>query len=489
MNARVHVGHALEVAQADVIARFWREQGKDVFFLTGTDEHGKKIQEAAKKAGLSAEDSAKAEKDPQEFVDEMTAYYKKVCNTLGISYDNLIRTSDKEKHWPVVAEIWQKLQKQGDIYKGSYEGYYCVGCEAFLREAEMKDGICLIHKKPVQKISEENYFFRFSKYSKEVERLIREDVIKILPAWRKAEILNLFSDEEVRDISFSRPVASVGWGVPVPDDESQMIYVWADALVNYLSGAGYGTAEFEKRWPADIHLIGKDIARFHLMIWPAILLALGLELPRAVYIHGHISVEGQKISKSLGNVIDPLELIEKYGIDATRYHLLREIPSGDDGDFSFARLRERYTADLQNGLGNLVSRVTAVGEKFNEIQIKNPLAEARKSDFESYKKAIENFELHKALEVVWKIVDESNKLVDESRLWEIARMDEKKARETLEKLAENICAIGILLLPFLPQTAGKILVAIGIEAGGVLDKKEFSVIFKKPEQPLFPKLA
>lgn len=480
MNARVHIGHALEAAQADVIARFHRLQGEKVSFLTGTDEHGKKIQEAAQKAG----------KNTPEFVDEMAEYYKKVCDTLGVSYDNLIRTSDQEKHWPVVFSVWQKLQENGDIYKGSYEGYYCAGCEAFLREAEMKDGVCLIHKKPVQKISEENYFFRFSKYSKEVEWLIREDVIKILPVWRKAEILNLFSDEEVRDVSFSRPVASVGWGIPVPNDPSQMIYVWADALVNYISGlGGFHSENFKKHWPADIHLIGKDIARFHLMIWPAMLFALGLELPKAVYIHGHISVEGQKMSKSLGNVVDPIELVEKYGVDAARYFLLREIHSGEDGDFSFARFEERYAADLQNGLGNLVSRVAAVGEKASmEIEIKNPLTESRAKDLENYKEAIGEFELNKALEIIWKIVDESNKLVDESRLWEIARTDEQKARATLTRLAENICAISILLLSFLPQTAEKTLVAVGVSASDT-QKENFSIRFKKPEQPLFPRIS
>ena len=483
MNAWAHIGHALEAAQADAIARFWRLQGEKVFFLTGTDEHGKKIQEAAQKAG----------KDTAEFVDEMAEYYKKVCDTLGISYDNLIRTSDKEKHWPAVFAVWRKLLENGDIYKGNYEGCYCTGCEAFLREAEMENGICLIHKKPVQKVSEENYFFRFSKYAKEVEQLVREDVIKILPAWRKLEILNLFSDEGARDISFSRPKETVIWGIPVPNDPSQMIYVWADALVNYLSGAGFGASQilkqvqddnvmFFKRWPADIHIIGKDIARFHLMIWPAMLLSLGLGLPKAVYIHGFISVEGEKISKSLGNIVDPIELIEKYGKDAVRYFLLREIPSGGDGDFSYARFEERYTADLQNGLGNLVSRVAAVGEKAGfTIEIGNFPENERKSDFENYKKAIDNFELHKALEVAWKIVNESNKLVDESRLWEIARTDEPKARETIGRLAENIHAIARMLLPFLPDTAEKIFQSLG-------GKEAKTARFKKPAEPLFPRI-
>src|SRR3989304_1654341 len=248
MNARVHIGHALEAAQADVIARFHRLQGEKVFFLTGTDEHGKKIQEAAQKAG----------KGTAEFVDGMAEYYKKVCDTLGISYDNLIRTSDQEKHWPAVFSIWKKLLENGDIYKGSYEGYYCTGCEAFLREAEMENGICLIHKKPVQNVSEENYFFRFSKYAKEVERLVREDIIKTLPAWRKNEILNLFSEEGARDVSFSLPKETVGWGIPVPDDSSQMIYVWVDALVNYLSGAGVGASQILKQVQDDNAKVRND---------------------------------------------------------------------------------------------------------------------------------------------------------------------------------------------------------------------------------------
>ena len=527
MNARVHIGHALEAAQADAIARFWRLQGEKVFFLTGTDEYGKKIQEAAQKAG----------KGTAEFVDEMAEYYKKVCDTLGISYDNLIRTSDQEKHWPAVFAVWKKLLENGDIYKGSYEGYYCTGCEAFLREAEMENGICLIHKKPVQKVSEENYFFRFSKYVKEVERLIREDVIKILPTWRKLEILNLFSDEGTRDVSFSRPKETVGWGIPVPDDPGQMIYVWVDALVNYISGAGFkvpeilrcaqddnemaqddnvrvqddnktaqddnkkvrddktevrGESKFEERWPADVHLIGKDIARFHLMIWPAMLLSLGLELPKAVYIHGFISVEGEKISKSLGNVVDPIELVEKYGSagspqagkDAVRYFLLREIPSGGDGDFSYARFEERYTADLQNGLGNLVSRVAAVGEKhqdiFQDIKLPADSEIAQRKIYKDYCAAIDRFELHETLTHTQKLVAESNKLVEDSALWDAVKNDQEKAVRTMALLAENLFAIAYMLQPFMPDTAEKIFHSLG-------GKEAKTVRFRKPEQPLFPR--
>src|SRR3989344_4147996 len=449
MNARVHIGHALEVAQADVIARFHRLRGEKVFFLTGTDEHGKKIQEAAQKAG----------KDTAEFVDEIAEYYKKVCDTLGISYDNLIRTSDQEKHWPVVFAVWRKLLENGDIYKGSYE---------------------------------ENYFFRFSKYAKEVEHLVREDVIKILPTWRKNEILNLFSEEGARDVSFSRPKETVGWGIPVPDDPSQMIYVWADALVNYISGSGYGTPEFEERWPANIHIIGKDIARFHLMIWPAMLLSLGLELPKAVYIHGFISVEGEKISKSLGNVVDPIELVEKYGSagspqagkDAVRYFLLREIPSGGDGDFSYARFEERYTADLQNGLGNLVSRVAAVGEKhqdiFQDIKLPADSEIAQRKIYKDSCAAIDRFELHEALARVWELVAESNKLVEDSALWDAVKNDQEKAVRTMALLAENLFAIAYMLQPFMPDTAEKIFQSLG-------GREAELVQFKKPTEPLFPR--
>ncbi len=481
-NAVPHVGHALEFVQADALARYHRLLGSEVFLLTGTDEHGKKITEAA----------AEAHKTPQQFVDAVSAKFAEALEALGVSHDGFIRTSDEKKHVPAVHKVWQLLKGNGDMYKDKYRGRYCVGCEAFLREAEIRDGKCIIHERPVQDVYEENYFFRFSKYAKDVERLIRDDVIAVLPEHRKKEVLNLFSEEGTKDVSVSRPAENVGWGVAVPNDNTQIMYVWVDALLNYLSGIDFGTDNFKKWWPPDVQVIGKDIARFHTMIWPAMLLSLGLDLPKKILVHGHVNVEGKKISKSLGNTVDPIELVHKYGKDAVRYFLLREIPSDNDGDFSFARLHERYTGDLQNGLGNLVSRATTLAlahpKVWEGIEAEDVLAKSRAALVSAYRRAVEQFKLHEALSFVWKLVDESNKLIEDTKLWDTIRADTARARGTLKTLAENLCAIGILLFPFVPDTAGKVLGAVGKQEASFASVP-FPVRFQKPERPLFPKLS
>ncbi|MBI5913611.1 methionine--tRNA ligase [Candidatus Azambacteria bacterium] len=480
VNAPPHIGYAMELAQADVLARYHRLRGDDVFFLTGTDEHGKKIAEAAAKAGM----------EPQAYADKMSARFVALCEKLNISYTRFIRTTDK-RHVSVVERIWKHMEENGDIYKAMYEGRYCTGCEAFLREAEMEDGVCRIHKKETQAVHEENHFFKFSKYAARVERAIREDEILILPEFRKKEILNLFSDEGIKDFSVSRPKESVGWGIPVPGDDSQIIYVWIDALMNYISGAPQG------RLPADVHVIGKDIMRFHTMMLPAFLLSLGYPLSRSIAIHGFILAEGQKMSKSLGNVIDPMELIAQYGKEAVRYYVLREIPSDDDGDFSAARFEERYTADLQNGLGNLVSRVTALAEKYPHvyegITVGDVFSDTARGEFQTtysaYNDCIRRFQLHRALEHVWHFVDDSNALVNEAKLWELAEKDAEKAKAVFRTLAENMYAVGVLLAPFLPNTAERVLHALGIDdALSFTDASKKVVRFQKPAQPLFPRL-
>lgn len=482
-NARPHIGYALELLQADVLARFRRQKGDDVFFLNGTDEHGKKIKESAEVA----------RKSPKEFVDEISGVFQQLGKELGISIDFFIRTTDKEFHLPTVKEFWEKMAANGDIYKNTYTAFYCSGCEAFLNEADTEDGKCVIHKKTPDHISEENYFFRFTKYAPEVERLIREDKLKIVPENRKKEILNLFASEKLGDISFSRPTESVGWGIDVPGDESQKIYVWADALVNYISGlGGLHSANFKKYWPADIHLVGKDITRFHAMVWPAMLLSLNLPIPKSIFVHGFITHDGVKMSKSLGNVVDPFEVLQKYGKDATRYYLLREIPSSDDGDFSYARFEERYKNDLQNGLGNLVSRVTNIGEKnpniFGGLEMADVLNDGDiKSVYEKCEAAIDRFELHSALEEVWKLIQKSDKLIEETKLWQLVKNDEKKSQETMKTLVNNIYAAVCLLASFLPDTSEKIFDALGVENKGIESKELQKVIFKKPE-PLFPRI-
>lgn len=479
VNDAPHVGHALEFAEADAIARYHRALGDEVFFLTGTDEHGKKIFDAAKKAG----------KAPQEFVDGISARVRELLAALDISYDNFIRTSDERVHIPAVKKIWAFLTGKGDIYKGTYQGKYCDGCEAFLREAEIRDGKCIIHEKQVQDVREENYFFRFSKYAKQVEKLVREGTIGILPEHRKKEALNLFSEEGIGDVSVSRPAHSVGWGISVPEDDSQTMYVWVDALANYLSGIGFDGEGYKKWWPPDAHVIGKDIVRFHTLVWPAMLLSLGLQMPRRILVHGHISIEGRKMSKSLGNVVDPMELARTYGKDAVRYYLLREIQSDADGDFSFERMRERYVADLQNGLGNLVSRVTTLAEKYPSVWKDLSIHESFDRRISGpYEKALDAFRLHDALAVVWGLVAESNKHIDGVKLWSEVIQNPSGAKESFGLLARNLCFIGRMLSPFLPDTAKKVLKSVGAHEGSAVFA-EFKVMFQKPSTPLFPPLV
>ncbi|MEK7519979.1 MAG: methionine--tRNA ligase [Patescibacteria group bacterium] len=481
VNAAPHIGFALELLEADVVARYHRTRGERVFFLTGTDEHGKKIQEAAEKEGAT----------PQQYADTFSAQFHELGAALGITNDDFIRTSDEQRHIPVVQKVLQQLKSNGDIYKDKYEGRYCTGCEAFLREAEIADdGTCVIHERQPERIYEENYFFRFSKYAREVERMIREDVIRVVPAHRKKEMLNLFSEEGVRDVSISRPSATIPWGIAMPHDDSQTVYVWVDALLNYLSGAGFGTDVFAKRWPADIHIIGKDIARFHTMLWPAMLLALALPPPRAIFIHGHINVEGRKMSKSLGNVVGSDMLLQQFGKDAVRYLLCAEIPSDDDGDFSFARFHERYAADLQNGIGNLVSRVVTVGEKypdvFGNITLDGAFSEALRTARTTYEEHIGNFQLHHALSAVTRLVKEANKLVDSTKLWELPSSDPAAAVRVMHDLAGVLFVVAELCAPFMPDTAEKIRGALGVGASETAGRY---VVFTKPAQPLFPRLA
>ncbi len=449
VNADPHVGHALEFTQADIIARYQRLLGKEIFFLTGTDEHGAKVARAAEAQG----------KDVKKFVDEISEKVKNLTEDLNISNDDFIRTSDKKRHWPAVRALWEKLKEKGDIYKANYKGLYCLGCEAFLTKKDLIDGKCCWHNQKPEEINEENYFFKLSAYQNQIKKAIESDTIKIIPESRKNEVLNLI-DTGLEDISFSRPVKDLSWGIPVPDDDSQTIYVWADALSNYISALGYGTkddSKFKKYWPADIHVIGKDILRFHSLIWPGMLLSAGLDLPKNILVHGHITFDGKKMSKSLGNIIDPFDLINRYGADAVRYYLAREILTTEDGDITEEKFKEAYNANLANGLGNLVSRIMKMSEQYlpNTNFINSLLSFSAE-----YKKAIEDFNLNKAMDIIWESISSLDLKIQESQPFKLIKTDEKKAKKIVQELVQGLCNIAEMLKPFLPQTSKKILKAI-----------------------------
>ena len=465
VNNVPHIGHALEVIQADAIARYMRIADYDVFFGTGADEHGDKIAKAAEQSG----------KTTKQFVNQMTPIFKSFKKTFNLSYDKFIRTSDKKEHWPGAYQLWTELVKKGDIYKKAYEGLYCVGCEKFLMEKDLTDNKCPLHKKTPEKVAEENYFFRLSKYAEQIEKAIVHDQIKIIPETKKNEIL-AFIREGLTDISFSRSKKSVLWGIPISQSD-QTMYVWCDALSNYISMIGYGRDNkiFHKWWPADAHIIGKDILRFHAVYWPAMLLSAGLALPKTIMVHGFITMEGQKMSKSLGNVIDPFEAVEKYGADAMRYYLLREIPSDGDGDFSWHKLKDRYNDDLAKGIGNFVSRIANLlaGEK---ISLKTPVSRTIKDEIRRMEnrvqKHISEFRLHDALSAIFDLIQFGDKYINDKQPWKNA------SSKTSRDIIGLVIVIGKAIEPFMPSTSQRILKTFPIKDG---------YVFVKKIKPLFPR--
>ena len=437
-NAPPHIGFALEIIQADVLARWNKTKGKDVFFLTGTDEHGVKNYQTAKKNGLS----------PKEFVDKNSAYFQELTKALNISNNNFIRTTDKKNHWPGVIHLWKILVAKGDIYKQKYTGCYCSGCERFITEKDLVNGKCPNHPNlEIEKIDEENYFFKLSKYSEKIKKLIKSDKLRIYPKQWKNDFLGLIKDG-LTDVSFSREKKHLPWGIPVPGDEEQVLYVWPDALTNYLTGVGYPDNKYKKYWPADIHVVGKDMLRFHTGIWPGMLLSAGMELPKEVIVHGFLTVDGKKMSKSLGNVVSPLELRKKYDTDSIRYYLMRTVPFGEDGDFSEKELIARHNNELADKLGNLVSRISSLIEKNGEEKTTNKLIKKLKE--KEIENKIENYEFDKALNLIFEFVDNCNEFVQKNKLWE--SRDKKK----LYELKESILKIAELLWPFIPSSSEKI---------------------------------
>lgn len=445
VNGEPHIGHAYEFVMADVLARYARQIGKPVIFSTGTDEHGGKIAEKAAELKLT----------PKAFTDKMSENFRNLAKELNVSNDRFIRTTDAG-HEQRAQLIWKALEK--DIYKGTYVGLYCTGCEAFVTEAVAKEnnGICPNHNKPYEQIKEENYFFRLSNYAPAIEKAITDGSFAVIPATRKHEILNVIKDG-LEDISITRPKEKIGWGVAVPGDKSQVMYVWFEALMNYITVLGYPEHEdFKKFWPANVQVIGKDILRFHAAIWPGMLLGLGLPLPKVLYVHGFINAEGgTKMSKSLGNVVDPNEIIKEYGADVFRYYVLRHIPSYGDGDFSWEKLHEVYNSELANELGNAVQRTAAMITQYQNGLIGEIPPSSH--DTGQYIAALEACHFDRALEEVWEQVRGLNQYIEEEKPWVLNKNGEAEhLREVLAYAVSNLLEIAELLAPFTPETSQKI---------------------------------
>lgn len=459
VNGKPHIGHALEYFQADTIRNYERLVGKDTLLLSGADENALKNVQAAESEGI----------ETKEFLDRNSKVFMDSYAKLGVKLDIFQRGSDEKKHWPGVQELWKRCFDNGDIYKKSYTGLYCVGCESFKTEKELVDKKCPDHQKEPEKVTEENYFFKLKNYQEKLLELIKSDTIKIIPEGKKNEITSFIS-MGLEDFSISRSRDRArGVGVPVPNDDTQVMYVWFDALAIYITGIGFGTdsAMFEKWWPADVHVIGKDINRFHTVYWPAMLLSAKVDLPKTVLVHGFITSGGQKMSKTLGNVIDPFEIADKYGLESFRYFLLSQIPIDDDGDFTEERFKEVCNADLANGLGNLVSRVAKLCER-----VDLPGGNVPVSFDPKLTTLLDKYEFNKALEHLWSEIKEADVAINEQKPWE---KDNSNLKVILPNLVERILHIGFNLQPFLPVTSDKIL-------------QHFSAKQITAIEPLFPRI-
>lgn len=496
-SGNLHIGHAYTTVAADAMCRYKRLQGYDVMFLTGTDEHGQKIQRKAEENGVS----------PKEYVDEIVAGIKELWEKLDISYDDFIRTTE-ERHKKIVEKIFTRLVEQGDIYLDEYEGLYCTPCESFFTERQLVDGNCPDCGRAVEKVKEESYFFRMSKYVDRLLQYYEENPGFIQPESRKNEMINNFIKPGLEDLAVSR--TSFDWGIKVPGDPKHVIYVWIDALTNYITALGYGTdndSKLKKYWPADVHLVGKEIVRFHTIYWPIILMALDLPLPKKVFAHGWLLMKDGKMSKSKGNVVDPVTLIDRYGLDALRYYLLREVPFGSDGVFTPENFVERINFDLANDLGNLLNRTVAmISQYFDGVipiyqgsnnEYEKSLLEVNKEEHQKYEEAMEEMQFSVALTSVWNIISRANKFIDETMPWKLAKDESKRSEleSVLSHLAETLRRIAILLKPFLTQTPKKMFEQLNIQDEKLQSWEslnEFGVIPEGTKvqkgKPLFPRL-
>ncbi len=461
VNGNPHIGHAMDYLLSDAYARFRRKIGDEVRFQVGTDEHGNKVYSTAKKNNLPVE----------EYATQNSQKFQDFVQKLNISYTDVIRTTDPE-HVRRCQEIWQKLTPH--IYAANYDGWYCEGCERFIMQKEYEEdgGVCPDHQKPYERLTEKNYYLRISDFKDEIREQIESDKMLILPEFRKQEMLRLL--EDTPDISISRPKKQLSWGVPVPGDESQVMYVWLDALSNYITILGYPDQDISKFWPATAQFVGKDILRFHAITWSAILLGLDLPLPQTLVSHGHVLSNGQKMSKSLGNVIDPIEVVERHGLEAFRYYFSRHIDTFVDSDFTWEKYDEAYNNELANDLGNLVQRLATLCSK-NEVRGVNP-DELQVLEPE-YITLMGNFEFSKAFDYTWSKIRSLNKDIDQSKPWELTKNGEvEKTQKILNELVVKLVHVAHLLEPFLPDTAANIYQIFGTEN-----------VIERPKTPLFPK--
>jgi len=472
VNAKPHIGHAYTNVLCDAFSRYHRFLGQDVFFLTGTDEYGSKIEKAARDQGTN----------PKEYVNKMVPEFKELWKILNIKYDYFIRTTDTY-HKDVVQNILRDLEAKGEIYKASYEGWYCTPCESFWTQLQLDEGKCPDCRRDVQKLSEENYFFKLSKYQDWLIQHIQDFPDFIRPEMRKNEILG-FLRQPLEDLCITRPKKRLGWGIPYPNSEDHVVYVWFDALINYVSAVGFTLdgGKFESHWPADLHLVGKDILRQHAVYWPIMLKACGLDVPRTVLAHGWWTMAGSKVSKSRGNIVDPVELVKKYGVDAFRYYLLREVTVGFDGAFSEDLLRERYTSDLANDLGNLWFRFAAMLGKyfsanlpeFKDEYLKESLMQESFKLWNQVREAMLHYDPRQALEAVWKVITKANQFVEEKKPWVLAKDSSKKAElaATMVALGECLAHVSYVLRSFLPETGKQILTRLHLAVDMPMTKEE-----------------